>query len=80
MKMAQTTQIVEDYLKLPYHIVTIYDDTPGNSGWVAYVQEWKGCITQADTWEELGQMIHDAMKSWVTVALEEGYEIPLPTK
>jgi antitoxin HicB len=69
---------VEDYLKLPYHIEIIRDDDEENPGWVARVIELPGCITQGDTFEELGEMIDDAMRSWIGVALEDGIPIPEP--
>jgi antitoxin HicB len=69
---------VEDYLKLPYHIEIIRDDDEENPGWVARVIELPGCITQGDTFEELGEMIDDAMRSWIGVALEDGIPIPDP--
>lgn len=35
-------------------------------------------MTQADNFDELGEMIQDAMRAWLTVALEDGQEIPEP--
>lgn len=68
----------DDYLKLPYHIEIIRDDDEVNPGWAARVHEMPGCITQGDTFEELGEMIDDAMRGWIEVALEEGIPIPEP--
>ena len=68
----------EDYLNLPYTIEVFRDDDEDNPGWVARVVELPGCITQGDTFEELGEMIEDAMRSWIGVALGEGIEIPEP--
>lgn len=73
-----TGKKVEDYLKLPYHIEIIYDDDEENPGWAARVRELPGCITQGDTFEELGEMIEDAMRGWISVALEDGIPIPEP--
>ena len=47
-------------------------------GWFAKVVELPGCQTEADTWEELGDMIRDAIEGWIAVALEHGDSIPLP--
>jgi antitoxin HicB len=69
---------VEDYLRLPYTIQVIRDDDEENPGWVARVVELPGCITQGDTFEELGEMIEDAMRGWIEVALEDGIPIPEP--
>lgn len=73
-----TDKTVEDYLKSPYHIEIIRDEDEENPGWVARVVELSGCITQGDSFEELGEMIEDAMRGWIGVALEEGMPIPGP--
>jgi len=69
---------VDDYMRLPYTIEVIRDDDEENPGWVARVVELPGCITQGDTFEELGEMIEDAMRGWIEVALEDGIPIPEP--
>jgi antitoxin HicB len=73
-----TDKTVEDYLKLPYHIEIIREDDEENPGWVARVIELPGCITQGDTFEELGEMIEDAMRGWISIALEDGISVPEP--
>ena len=50
----------------------------GFSGWFARVAEWPGCMTQADNFEELGEMLEDAMRAWAETAVEEGLPIPKP--
>jgi len=72
-----TTRTVDDYLKLPYTIEVFRDDED-NPGWVARVVELPGCLTQGDTFEELGEMIEDAMRGWIEVALEDGIAVPEP--
>ncbi|MCR5175438.1 MAG: type II toxin-antitoxin system HicB family antitoxin [Anaerovibrio sp.] len=37
-----------------------------------------GCITCADTWEELQYMIEDAKRCWLSCTLEDGMPIPEP--
>lgn len=69
---------VEYYLNLPYTIQVYRDSDPENPGWVATVAELSGCMTQADTFEELGEMIDEAMRLWIEAALEDGVEIPEP--
>lgn len=71
---------VEDYLKLPYTIEVTQDESDGCTGWFAKVEELPGCMTQADTFDELGEMIEDAKRAWIESALEDGVEIPLPRK
>ncbi len=69
---------VEDYLNLPYTIEVVRDSDPENPGWVASVAELTGCITQAESFEELGEMIEDAMRAWIEVALSDDLPIPEP--
>lgn len=69
---------VAQYLKLPYHIEIMRDEDEENPGYVARVAELPGCITQGDTFEELGEMIEDAMRGWIEVALRDGVPIPDP--
>lgn len=73
-----TRKTVEYYMKLPYHIEVIRDDDRENPGYVARVAEMTGCVTQGDTFEELGEMIEDAMRAWIGTALKEGIAIPNP--
>ena len=73
-----TRKSVESYLKLPYHIEIIRDEDGKNPGYVARVAELPGCITQGDTFEEVGEMIEDAMRAWIATALQEGLPIPSP--
>lgn len=63
------------YMALPYREVMEPD---ANGGYVGYVAELKGCITQAETREELLAMLDDAKRCWLEAALEEGLVIPEP--
>ncbi|MFZ5911495.1 MAG: type II toxin-antitoxin system HicB family antitoxin [Chloroflexota bacterium] len=72
------TRTLEEYLALPYHIEIIRDNDEENPGWVARVVELPGCITQGDTFEEIEEMIEDAMRGWIGVALEDGIPVPEP--
>lgn len=69
---------VDEFLNLPYTIEVIRDTNEDDPGWVARVVELPGCLTQADSFEELGEMIADALRAWLTVAIEDGLEIPEP--
>lgn len=69
---------IDKYLALPYTIEIMREDDPENPGWVARVVELPGCITQADTFDELDDMIADAMRGWIEVALADGIPIPEP--
>lgn len=63
------------YMKLPYQIV-IKPSPEG--GYVAYIPDLSGCITQADHLNELAEMIEDAKAGWIDLALQDGKEIPEP--
>ncbi len=66
---------IEAYLNLPYTIEVIRGET---GGYFAKVLELPGCMTQADDFAELAEMIHDAMTAWIETALADGDTIPLP--
>ncbi|NLG99976.1 MAG: type II toxin-antitoxin system HicB family antitoxin [Chloroflexi bacterium] len=72
--MAKRT--LEEYLHLPYTIEVTRDEE--DAGWVARVVELPGCITQGEDFQELGEMIEDAMRMWIETAIEDGVEIPEP--
>lgn len=70
---------IEEYLELPYQIVLVRDqDEEGHCGWVAEVEELPGCLSQGASPEEAAARIRDAMRGWLSVALEDGREIPQP--
>ena len=69
---------IDEYLRLPYHIEIIRETDPEDAGWVAQVRELPGCITQADNFDELEEMIRDAMRGWFEIAIQDGLPIPLP--
>lgn len=69
-----------DYLRLPYHVVMLRDEAPDGSaaGWVVWVEELPGCVSQGETAEEAASMIHEAMELWLEAAIDSGDRIPLP--
>ncbi len=69
---------VEEYLALPYTIEVQRDESDGEVGYVARVVELPGCITQGDDFDELGEMIEDAMRGWIELAIEDGRTVPVP--
>jgi antitoxin HicB len=69
---------VKEYLALPYHIEAIYDASGKAPGWFARVVELPGCMTQAESRDEVLAMIQDAMRDWIEVGIEEGQPIPGP--
>jgi len=74
-----TNRTLEEYLELPYRIELVRDeDDEGNTGWVAEVTELPGCLSQGATPEEAIERVLDAMAGWISVALEDGRDIPEP--
>lgn len=70
---------LDDYLGLPYTIQIVHDhDDEGNEGFVARVVELPGCLSQGETLEDAAASIRDAMAGWLSIALEDGKNIPLP--
>lgn len=67
-----------EYMKLPYKLEIVADPTEG--GYVASYPELPGCVTCADTIEDLILHAKDAKKAWLEAAMEEGITIPQPTK
>lgn len=72
------TKTIEEYLQLPYTIEVVRDATDEYSGWFARVVELPGCMTQADTFDELDELVQDAMRAWIETAQEKGLPIPEP--
>jgi antitoxin HicB len=73
-----TNNKINKYLTRPYHIEVVYDNSGQEPGWVGRVVEFPGCLTQTNTFEELGPMMQDAMRGWIEIGLEDGYPIPEP--
>lgn len=70
---------VEYYLGLPYTIELVNDTSDAdNPVWFAAVRELRGCMTEADSFDEAVRQIRDAMHVWITDALESGDEVPEP--
>jgi len=63
------------YLSLHYP-VTVHSDPEG--GFVAEIEELPGCMTQADTLDEVFAAIEEARELWIRTAYNEGQDIPLP--
>lgn len=49
-------------------------------GYSVVFPDLPGCITQGDTLEEAIEMAEDAALGWLLTTLEEGQEIPVPSK
>jgi len=66
---------LEYYISLRYP-VTVHPDP--ESGFVAEIEELHGCMTQAETLDEVFEAIEDARQLWIKTAYNEGQGIPLP--
>ena len=64
------------YMALPYR-VEVYPEEDG-SGYTARIPDLPGCMTCADTLDELWTMIEEAKQLWVQVALEDNDYVPEP--
>ena len=73
-----TTKTIDDYLKLPYSIEVVHDASDDHDVWFGRVLELPGCMTEADTLDELGCMVQDAITAWIQTALEDGQPVPEP--
>lgn len=63
-------------LQREYRLVIEPDEDEG--GYTAYFPELPGCITSADTLEDIVPMAEDAKREWMLTSLEMGHEIPEP--
>ena len=72
-----TEKNLDYYMRLAYPI-RIYPE-PDDTGYTAEIPDLPGCITCADTLDELWPMIQDAKRGWLELALEDGDAIPEPS-
>lgn len=64
-------------MKIAYP-VCFYEEDEG--GYSIEVPDLQGCYTQAETIEESIEMAQDAALGWIATAIEEGEDIPNPSK
>jgi antitoxin HicB len=65
---------IEEYMALPYTIEII----PDEDTFFVRIKELDGCMSVGKTKADSLSMIEDAMHEWLSVAIEDGIEIPLP--
>ena len=65
------------YMSLPYRLEIIPDTVEGGYG--ARYPDLPGCITNADSIDEVVGNAEDAKREWLKAALEEGVEIAEPS-
>ncbi len=66
---------VKEYIQLPY---TVEIKKNSDNTYFASIKELPGCMTEGDSLEEAFVMIEDAKIGWISTAIEENHEIPLP--
>lgn len=76
-EMAQhARQTLDEYLarEYPFHVIASRD-----GGYVIVYPDLPGCITQADTVEELPELAEEARRLWIEAEYEDGRDIPSPS-
>jgi predicted RNase H-like HicB family nuclease len=72
-----TASTLDQVLARNYTFVAKADLEDG--GWVIIFPDLPGVITQADRWDEIGEMAEDALRTWVAAQIEDGRPIPEPS-
>lgn len=67
---------LEEYMAYNYRLEVQRDETEG--GYVMSFPELPGCISCAESQEEVLRLAEDAKREWMIAAMEEGIEIPVP--
>jgi len=65
------------YLKLDYTIRLKQNE---DGSYFVEIEELPGCMTEGDNKEEVLDLIEDAKRAWITVALKRKISIPEPEK
>ena len=65
------------YMELPYTFCLYFDDE-AEPVWMAYVEEFEGCMSHGSTPGEAMEMVREAMELWLEGRIEQGWEIPPP--
>jgi predicted RNase H-like HicB family nuclease len=71
---------VQDYLALPYHVVIKHVIDDSGNYYFATIEEFDGCMSDGDTYEEAAKNIQEAMELWIEGKLEGGFTVPPPAK
>ena len=67
---------LDEYMRLPHKMEIVPDLDEG--GFALSFPDLPGCVTCADTMEEVLRNAVDAKRVWLEAALEEGLQIPEP--
>ncbi len=66
------------YLELPYHLDVRSERDGTRSWWTGTVEELPGCASKGNTPEEAAARLRTAMESWLSSAIADKREIPVP--
>lgn len=80
MALSKFANDIFDNLLNGYRIVMVYDaDTqPEDYRWLAYVQEWEGCLSDGRTPEEAMERIAGFAQSWYYACIDNNIPVPPP--
>ena len=67
---------IEEYMPLPYRLEIIPDAEEG--GYVVSFPDLKGCLSSGETIDQAVKNAEDAKREWLTAAMEESLDIPIP--
>jgi RNA polymerase sigma-B factor len=77
---SQENPTLARYVDLPYHFAVRREHEGKRSWWSARVEELAGCEARGSTADEAVEQLRSAMEGWLTSALAEHREIPLPSR
>lgn len=69
---------LEYYLELPYNFIVQPIKDESGMYYYARVLELDGCQSTGETFEEAFENVKKAMKEWIEVRFESGFEVPVP--
>jgi len=72
----RTDQPLDELLAREYPFQAI---ASRDGGYVIVYPDLPGCITQADTLDEIPEMADEARRLWIEAEYEDGHDIPLPS-
>lgn len=73
--MSENKKSLDYYLGLKYPVQTIQNE---DGSWFAKIPNLPGCMTEADSLEEVYKMIEEAKQGWIKVRYKKGLNIPSP--
>lgn len=76
--MTQEEKRLAHYMKQEYTMSLRPLDSEDGRGWIAEIQELRGCMSDGPTPEEAIANLMEAKEVWLTTAIEEGMFIPEP--